>query len=256
MSRSAESSIVTKCALIVDLLTKARNPLGFSEIVVETGFVKSSCHRLLAVLQGERLVAYDADSRTYRCGPRLQEWTRAVWRRADLQDAAVDPMGQLRERTEMNVTLSLLDEDAVLYLRTSDHVPVRYAAHPGDRAPLHCTAAGKLFLAHMPGAHRSKLLLGKELERCTEFTRTDVGALERELEQIRVQSYASAIREEFLQVMGIAAPIRNEQDQVIAALSLWTLTAKTRPEELVALAPELKAAAGQISAGVALGGRA
>lgn len=256
MSRTAESSIVTKCAQIIDLLTKARKPMGFSEIVSGTGFVKSSCHRLLAVLQGERLVAYDTENRVYKCGPRLQEWTRAVWRRADLQDAAVEPMGQLRERTSMNVALSILDEDAVLYLRTSDHVPVRYAAHPGDRAPLHCTAAGKLFLAHMSTANRQKILLAKELERFTEFTRTDAAALERELEQIRAQGYASAISEEFLQVMGISAPIRNEQDQVIAALSLWTLTVMAKPEELIALAPELQAAAGRISAGVALGGGA
>lgn len=250
-----ESSIVTKCALVIDALVKAKNPMVFSEIVAATGLVKSSCHRILTILQGEGLIAYDGDQRTYRCGPRLQSWTKSVWLQADLQDAAVRPMNQLRELTGMNTALSILDEDAILYLRTSDDVPVRYAAHPGDRAPLHCTAAGKLFLSHMSSARRQRLLNAGPLERFTEHTLTDPAALERECAQILAKGHAVALKEEFLQVMGCAAPIRNGQNQVVASLSLWTLTVVSQQEDLLGFVPDLMAAADRVSATLGWSGR-
>ena len=36
------------------------------------------------------------------------------------------------------------------------------------------------------------------------------------------QSYAIVVKEEFLQVMGMSAPIWNEQGKVAACLSMWT----------------------------------
>lgn len=249
-----ESSIVSKCTLVIDVLIKARSPMAFSDIVTATGLVKSSCHRILAVLQGERLVAYDAEIRAYGCGARLRDWTRSVWLRSDLQQAASGPMDRLRELSGMNTALSIPDEDALLFLRTSDEVPVRYAARPGDRAPLHCTAAGKVFLAHMADAQRRKLLTAAPLERFTEHTQIDAAALERDCALAADQGYAVAIGEEFLQVMGCAAPILDAQNRVIAALSLWTLTSRSQPDELMDFLPELTAAAARISTGLGWSG--
>ena len=41
MAKAGESSIVTKCARVMDVLTEAREPVSFSRILDETGFVKS-----------------------------------------------------------------------------------------------------------------------------------------------------------------------------------------------------------------------
>lgn len=243
MARQPDSSIVSKCARVMDVLTHARRPLVFSEIVEETGFVKSSSHRILAVLKTERLVAYDEDKRTYEPGPRFQDWARAGFQRADLQQVAADPMEDLIEATGMNAALSILDGDSLLYLRTADHVPVRYAARAGDRAPLHCTAAGKVFLAHMPKRQFDDFLASSRLEMFTEFTRTSPEALEADFPAILENGYATAIKEEFLQVMGIAAPIWDERRKVAACLSLWLLTAQTDPVTMLQKAGRLKRAA-------------
>lgn len=243
MPRSSDSSIVTKCARVMDILTHAKRPLVFSEIVAETGFVKSSSHRILAVLQSERLVAYDKEKRTYEPGSRFQEWARAGFHRTDLQQVAAEPMEALSDATGMNAALSVLDGDSLLYLRTADHVSVRYAARAGDHAPLHCTAAGKVFLAHMSQAQLDAFLGTGSLEKFTEFTRTDPEALVADLPAILENGYATAIKEEFLQVMGMAAPIWDERKKVAACLSLWTLTADTDPVTMLEKAGRLKKAA-------------
>lgn len=247
MARSSDSSIVTKCARVMDILTHAKRPLVFSEIVVETGFVKSSSHRILAVLQGERLVSYNKEKRTYEPGPRFQEWARAGFQRTDLQEIAADLMEDLSEATKMNAALSVFDDDSILYLRTADYVSLRFAARAGDHAPLHCTAAGKIFLAHMPPDQREVVLGNLQLEKFTEFTRTSVEALEADFAAILENGFAAVIKEEFLQVMGMSAPIWDERRRVAACLSLWTMTSGTEPVALLEKSGRLKQVARMIT---------
>lgn len=248
MSRSTESTIVTKCALVMDVLSDARQPLVFSDIVEKTGFVKSSCHRILAVLQGEDLVSYDKATRTYQTGARLHTWARSAWRRIDLQQIAAAGMTGLAEQSGMNVALSVMDADTILYLRTVDMVPVRFASHSGDHAPLHCTAAGKMFLAHLAGARAQAILTTLRLEQFTEFTKTSLDDLTAEFATIRAQGFAQAIGEEVRQITGIAAPIFNAQGDVTAGLSLWAMVEVGSPQRVLDQAPQLLAAAHAISA--------
>ncbi|WP_245222876.1 MULTISPECIES: IclR family transcriptional regulator [unclassified Ruegeria] len=246
MARSTDSSIVAKCAMIMDALTHAKRPMGFSDIVARTGLVKSSCHRVLAVLQSERMVEYDKSGRTYKPGSRFQEWARAGFRHPDLQQVVAEPVDRLSEATGLNIALSVLDGDTILYLRTTNNVSVRYAARAGDHAPLHCTAAGKVFLAFMPEKQRNSVLDSAGLEKFTEYTKTNLPELETDLGVVRNQGYAVVVKEEFLQVMGMSAPIWNDQGKVAACLSVWTLTADDTPEELLASLDLLKQTAAEI----------
>ncbi|MBL4629456.1 MAG: IclR family transcriptional regulator [Roseicyclus sp.] len=248
MARSTESSIVTKCALIIDVISQSRHPLAFAEIVARTGFVKSSCHRILAVLQGEDMVNYDRQTRTYHTGPRLRRWARSNWQRTDLQDVAGPTMDRLCEDSGTNTALSIFDDQFILYLRTSDYTPIRFADRAGDRAPLHCTAAGKVFLAHMTDKRRADTLSTLKLEKFTEFTKTNREELEAELSQIVRQGYARAVREEYLHVLGMAAPLWNAQGQVVACLSMWTVADFVSAQQMEDNAPKLLRAAAEISA--------
>ena len=247
MTRTSESSIVAKCALVIDILSNARQPLGFKEITETSGMVKSSAHRILSVLLSEELVEYDKATKVYRVGPRLNAWGRAIWRRLDMQ---MDPAAELEaicEQTNMNAALSILDGDSVLYLRTLNSVPYRFGSHPGDHAPLHSTAAGKVFLANMP-AHRREILMGSmRFERMTEYTIQDPARLQSELDTIQERGYGLAVQEEHFQVIGMAAPIRDIQGNVSACLSLWSLIDLTSVDKVKGFAPDLIATTERIS---------
>ncbi len=247
MTRTTGSSIVTKSGHVIDAITQAHRPLKFSEIVARTGFVKSSCHRILSVLQGEHLIEYDAHSRTYRSGPRLQQWARAVWNRADIQQAASTAMADLCDRSGMNVALSILDNDSVLYLRTVDFFNTRFASHAGDRAPLHATAAGKVFLAHMLPARRQATLDRIPLDKFTDFTRVSRDDLARQCAAILVDGYGVADREEAVDVTGIAAPIMGADGAMVACVSLWSSTGFHTPDQVRGQAADLVRCAGVVS---------
>ncbi len=225
MSKTTESSIVSKCAQVLDVLSDAGGPLPYSDIVARTGFAKSSCHRILAVLQAEDMVSYDGLSRSYRAGNRINRWKRGLTHPTDLQAAAVGELQRLNHAHGLNVALSVLDGDTLLYLLTEQEQAQRYADRTGDRAPLHCTAGGKLLLAHAPTHRREKLLSGMALEKFTEFTITDAAVLADALPRIVAAGYAVSDREEYLRVVGVAAPVRDMQGRVVAALSMWGLHA-------------------------------
>jgi IclR family transcriptional regulator, acetate operon repressor len=87
--------------------------------------------------------------------------------------------------------------------------------------PDHCSAAGKVFLAF--GA--STLPPGA-LERRTERTLTDRPMLERELEAVRRQGFATIVDELELGLAAVAAPVRDGRDDVVAALSIAGPTAR------------------------------
>ena len=247
MTRASESSIVAKCSMVIDILSNARRPLVFKEITETSGMVKSSAHRILSVLLSEELVEYDKSNKVYRVGPRLNAWGRAVWRQLDVQMDPGTELEALCERTNMNTALSILDADSVLYLRTLNSIPYRFASHPGDHATLYGTAAGKVFLANMTAHQRDAVINRLQFERMTEFTIQDPDQLRAQLEGIVTRGYAMAIQEEHFQVIGMSAPIRDIQGEVTACLSLWTLLNVCSREQLEHYAPELIAATERIS---------
>jgi len=247
MGSANESSIVTKVGQTLDIMTRARRPLTFSELVERTGFVKSSAHRILSIMLGERLLEHDPANKTYSLGPRLIHWAQTAWQRTDLQEVAGPELQRFCERTGLNVALSILDQDKVLYLRTLDALPVRYVAHAGERAPLHCTGVGKVYLAFMPKMRREGLLSRLKLDRYTEHTIQSPKVLAAELERVRARGYGTCDREEFLHVVGMAAPILDSGGEVLAGVSVWTTTEHADMARLEASVQDLLAMTRRIS---------
>lgn len=90
----------------------------------------------------------------------------------------------------------------------------------GHLTPLHCTAGGKVLLAHLPEPRRAELLTASGMERLTERTVTLAGALEAELAEVRSAGYAVAVEEYETGLNAVAAPVRDRSGSVVAALSV------------------------------------
>ena len=247
MATKSESSVVTKCGQVLDIISAARRPLGFKDIIGMSGLARSSAHRILKILISEDLIEYDKANKIYRYGPRLNRWARGAWMRIDLHESSAGVMEKLTNTTAMNSELSVLDGDSILYLRTMNAFPVSHASHPGDHAPLHCTAAGKVFLAFMPNISRTDMMSRLRSEKLTEHTIQDADTLSKELEATRIRGYALSLQEEYLPVVAIAVPIRGLNTEVVACLSLWTLVDHANPEQVEALASILIESAERIS---------
>ncbi|MEM9585111.1 MAG: IclR family transcriptional regulator [Pseudomonadota bacterium] len=221
MVREVQSSVVEKSVSVIDLLARTKGRLTQTEIAAATGFNKSSTHRILSILMGQELVQFDEHDRTYSTGPRLLSWARSAWEKLDLTLIEDQDLVELSEQTGMNVALAVRSEHTATFIRTRTPHPYRLAVKTGGQSELHNTAVGKVFLAHMSEEQRKAYFAYADLERFTETTLTTREELDVEREAVRTRGYAISDREEFFQVVGIAAPIFDYDHRVLACMSLW-----------------------------------
>jgi DNA-binding IclR family transcriptional regulator len=113
---------------------------------------------------------------------------------------------------------------------------VRVAARIGGRAPLHCTANGKVLLAFQPNEVIEEALRAPRA-RYTENTIVDPAVLRSQLAEIRQAGYCIE-REEFIaDIRGIAAPVFDFNGTVIAAIAVVGPSARITEGQIEALVP-------------------
>jgi DNA-binding IclR family transcriptional regulator len=127
--------------------------------------------------------------------------------------------------------------------------PAAISAHNwvGQLTPLHATSSGKVLLAWADKTHREKLLADAGLARFTRGTITTPARLERELATARRQGYATTVEEYEQGLNAVAAPIRGQHGQVVAAVSASGPTFRLTPSRMEQLASTVIAAADEIS---------
>jgi DNA-binding IclR family transcriptional regulator len=113
----------------------------------------------------------------------------------------------------------------------------------GARAALHITAAGKLFLLEDGFAKLRDYAKRTGLAPHTRNTLSTIALLERDLERIQRQGYATDNEEAEIGVRCVAAGIRNDAGALIAGLSLSTPADRMKPQ----WGPLVKEAADRIS---------
>jgi IclR family transcriptional regulator, pca regulon regulatory protein len=161
---------------------------------------------------------------------------------------------QLRQRTSHAASLGVLDGSDVVYvdhLRSSSPRQSRRELdlRVGSQRPAHASAMGKLLLAHLRDPEQRELTVEMKLTKRTPNTITLKRALREQLNEIHAAGLAIDNRELDAELYGIAAPVRNESREVIAAVGLTAHTANITLEELVdTFGPRVVSTTGNIAA--------
>jgi len=166
-------------------------------------------------------VEQEPNNQRYQLGLKVIELGMAKLHQIDLVREVSPYLKELVNQCNETVHLGVLGEGEVMYLaKEESSQTIRMISYVGKRAPLHCTALGKVMLAYLPEGERKKILEDRELPRLTENTITDKRELEKELNKVKKQGFALDRGENEKDVRCIAAPIRNHQGKVIAAISI------------------------------------
>lgn len=249
--RQAGSVAARALTLLAEL---AQHPEGVSlhRMTLQLGWPKPSVHRLCAHLEQAGWILRAGSERHLSLGPSAVKFALAALhhdaanaeRRAILR-ALVDRVGE-------TCNLTMLAGAEVLYVdRVESAWPLRLHLEPGSRVPLHCTASGKLFLAHMPKAQRARLLAARPLWAATPKTLVDPEAIEKEMRAIVRQGY-SLDREEFLLgLIAIAVPVPGRDGRPVAALAVHAPIGRLSLKRAIALLPVMREAAEALGASLA-----
>lgn len=223
------------------------NELGITTLAQRLGLAKSTVHRLAATLAGAGFLEQNSDNGKYRLGVALFELGALVRRRMDVANEARPQLRELLEKTGETVQLGIIDNDSVLYVyeMESRHA-IRMAAAVGARAPLHCTAVGKVLLAFQSPEY-VKELVDRGLAQHTENTITRREALLATLKEVRSRDYAVDDEESEIGLRAIAAPIRNQRGAVIAAVGVAAPVQRMTKKVMLSCVPTVVAIAGAVS---------
>ncbi|MDM0103587.1 IclR family transcriptional regulator [Variovorax sp. J22R24] len=213
LQEDADSALTPGLRLfhLLEHVVAAPEPQTLVEIVRTSGQPKPSVHRMLQQLEAGGLLARGGDGRRYATTPRLMQFAETVLRGSTATGVRHAVLRQLVADVGETCNLTALSGAEVIYLdRVETAFPLRLELGPGSRVPLHCSASGKLFLAHLPRAQRELLLDGIRYERHTHHTLCSREALEAEIERIQHEGY-SVDAEEFIEgLVCVAVPVRDE----------------------------------------------
>jgi len=230
-----------------------RPVLGIADIADELGMSRSTTHRYVITLLALGYLEQGA-SRKYRLGLKVTDLGMAALNSTGLREHAHEYLEELRQRTSYTTNLAVLDGLEILYVDRvrsfrRDQGRIDLGLAPGSRLPAYCTAMGKLLLAHLPEGEQRELVAEMKLTKHGPNTITSKKALLSELEEIREESFAVNDEELAPELHSIAAPVRNEAREVVAAVNLAASTSIISLSELVdALSPHLISTADRISA--------
>jgi DNA-binding IclR family transcriptional regulator len=206
---------IDRAVQLLTAIVDSPDPVTFSELATASGLAKSTTSRLLFALERHGLVRREANS-GYRPGPLFIRYAWKAGREADLVEVAKPFLERLGERTGETINLGVTSRGLVEQISQVDSRFVLGGTNWVGRAvPLHCTAQGKVLLAH--GA--AELPAGR-LERLTEHTITNRAVLRLQLDDVRRRALAVTAEELEPGLVAVAAPVYREGGIVVAAVSV------------------------------------
>ncbi len=236
--------VIERMMKLLDVLAEHPEPLGLKQLAQYAGLHPSTAHRILSAMAADRLVDR-VEPGAYRLGMRLMELGALVRSRISVRELALPVMRELHAQTGETANLSVRHDDEIVYVeRTSSGRSAMRIVHMiGARAPLHVTAAGKLFLLEEGFGKLRDYAKRTGLAPHSRNSITSLPLLERELERIQRQGWAVDSEEAEIGVKCVAAAVRDDSGQLIAALSLSTPADRMKPQ----WGPLVKEAADRIS---------
>ena len=239
--------VIERMMKLLDVLSYYHDPVSLKQLALETGLHPSTAHRILAAMSATGFVER-ADPGTYRLGIRLLELGNVVKSRINIRDSAMPLMQALHERIGESVNLGVRQGDEIVYVErtSSGRSSIRVVHLVGARAPLHVTAAGKLYLAEGTRDMLTEYARRTGLASFTSTSITTVQALEKEIARVRVNGIAYDNEEIELGLRCVAAPIRDDTGELVAGLSVSAPADRYNPDWI----PLLRATADAISAAI------
>lgn len=208
-------------AILDEIVDHQEKGLSCSEIARSCSLPKSTTHRILTALMNSGHVVCDPDTKKYHGSLKLSRLGSQVIAHVSLRTIVHPYLLRLSEKTNYTCHLGILNERTGVYLDKIEtgYYGIRLFSEIGKSFPLHCSALGKILLAFLDPEVRSRILSG-ELISLTPNTIIDRSVLERQLGKIRESGYAVDREETTRGILCVATPIRNEKEQVLAAISV------------------------------------
>ena len=225
------------------------NPEGLSirEVGRTLGYSPATVQKLISALHTQGYVVQDEQTERYHLGAEAVQLGLTALSRLEVRQVARPHLEALSETTGETTFLAMPRGDHVIYIdKVVSNQPIRMDVPLGINRPYNCTSVGKVLLSGMPDERVDQLVDGGAFEDRTERSIVEADAVKKEITQVRTQGWARDDEEYVLGVGCVAAPIRDHEGAVIAAMTV-SGPAERLDGSLERLVEQVKASAAAVS---------
>jgi len=210
-----------------------RPRLSLSEVAAVTGLSRAAARRFLHTLV--HLGYMRAVEGRFELRPKILELGYAYLSSLTLPEVAMPHLEDLVEQVHESSSVSELDGEDVVYIaRVPTKRIMAVTISVGTRFPAYATSMGRVLLAAKPETWLDSYLSTVSLNHFTRRTISTTSGLRQELRTIKSRGWALVDQELEEGVRSLAAPIRDPDGSVIAAINVATHAGRRTLDAIVA----------------------
>ncbi len=245
---TGSNSTLFRGMAIMQRIADSKRGMSISELVETVELPKPTVHRITTQLEEEGFLQRNPTDKRFLVGNNLKEFSLSVLSNESVGAPRHAILKALSEEIGETCNCTILDGNNTVYFdRVESNWPITINLHPGSKLPIHATASGKLFLAHMTPRDRKRLLNAAPLSQNTEKTIVSPELLEEQLKAIKKEGVGYD-NEEFLEGMvAIAVPVFNKKNRICFTVAVHAPTARKTLDDLREYIPSLRNAASALA---------
>lgn len=218
---------------VLEAFSEDKDSLNLVEIADAVELDKSTAFRFAYTLQELGYLQRDEATKRYRPGLKLLELGFSALESFDLAQVAEPYLAELARQTGEAVNLAVRDGKEVVYvLHIGSTQVVAVNMRVGARLPLYCSSMGKAHILDLSYEELRELLGPGPYDAHTAQTLTTPDALWADLELGRWKGYTVSDEEMVVGARSLAAPVRNRDGQIEAALNVSVSSARFSRQEV------------------------
>jgi len=231
---------VERLFAVIQLASKM-GMISAADIVYLLDLPRPTAHRMIATLEDLKFLQKMPVKGKYAIAPKLVSLASSILGSTIVYAPMQALLTSVAQKTGETCGLALMSSGEVEYIASvMGQSPLTLQFQAGQKAPLHCTSSGQVFLAGLPTEELSAYLASGPWEQLTPKTVTQPKALAERLRKVRSQGYAANESEYIVGVVGAAVPIEDAEGKVIAALTLSAPMGRRTLPEVVGMVPTLR----------------
>lgn len=232
---------------VINSFARERRAQTLSEVAQYTGLTRATARRVLLTLA--ELGYVTQTNREFALTPKVLDLGYSFLSSFRVVELAQQSMEQLVDEVKESSSMSVLDGSEIVYVaRVPTTRIMTIALALGSRLPVYPTSMGRVLLAHRPDEEIEEYVSSTTFEQLTSNTVTSPAEFRQILSDVGAQGYALVDQELEEGVRSIAAPIRNAEGEVIAAMNVSCHAARVTVSQMKKeFRPRLLAAADEIS---------
>lgn len=215
--------------------------ISAADVVYMLDLPRPTAHRMIATLEELRFLQKMPVKGKYAIAPKLVGLATSVLGSTIVYAPIQSLLTGLAQKTGETCGLAVMSSGEVEYIASvMGQSPLTLQFQAGQKAPLHSTSSGQVFLAGLSDDELAKFLASGPWEALTPKTITDPKAMKDKLRRVRADGFASNESEYIVGVVGAAVPIHGADNQVVAALTISAPRSRRTLEQIHTMVPIVK----------------